>query len=273
MNLNLKANKTLGQNFLKSESALNKIIETGKVSAEDFVLEIGPGQGALTEKLLGARAKVLAIEKDPRMIKFLQQKFVSEIKSSQLVLKAGDILEINPEDVPEIRAANFEYKLIANIPYYITGEILRKFLSTNRAPNQMVLLVQKEVAKRITEEKSLLSISVKAYSKPYFVQTVKAGSFVPAPKVDSAIISLEEISKEFFEKHRIDDETFFKIVRAGFAHKRKKLLSNLKKTFKIEPEKIENIFDEIELKYTARPEELNIDQWGIIVNKIKAFLI
>lgn len=272
------AKKSLGQNFLKSESALRKIIETSNIQpnsgANDFVLEIGPGRGALTEYLLAAGATVTAIEADFEMIKFLQEKFATEISTGKLKLIHDDILKFDIEKFgKEISldetSASKNYKLIANIPYYITGEIIRKFLSAENQPSQIILLVQKEVADRIVArseksgengKESILSISVKVYCEPKFIQTVKAGSFVPAPKVDSAIISFSSISKKNFARLS-DEKKFFDILHAGFAHKRKMLFSNLKEKLNLSTEQIEKIIAETKLDKNIRAENLSVDDW------------
>ncbi len=158
------AKKSLGQNFLKSKRALSEIISAGEVNHDDLVLEIGPGQGALTEKILETGAKVIAVEKDDRLISLLNEKFIKETNSGQFTLIHGDILDL---DLAFLK--NSEFKLIANIPYYITGLIFRKFLEGNIQPSKIVIMVQKEIADRIIArdgKESLLSISVKAYGQP-----------------------------------------------------------------------------------------------------------
>ena len=235
-----KAKKSLGQNFLKSSIALKKIIEAGEISPEDIILEIGPGKGALTEKLLSAQSAshneadkektgcVIAVEKDQNLFVFLSEKFAKEIKNKKLTLKEDDILKV--------QAGPGQYKVVANIPYNITGAILKKFLTEKNQPSMMVLMVQNEVAKRICvqagpgrkRKESILSISVKAYGEPKIIMKVPTRYFSPAPKVDSAIISIKNISRKTFIENKINEKKFWEIVRAGFAHKRKKLSSNLK---------------------------------------------
>lgn len=240
-----KAKKSFGQNFLKSALALKKILEAGEVSKGDIILEIGPGKGALTEKLLETGAKVIAIEKDRDLIKILQEKFENEIKNKKLILINEDILEYKISDLSfsnglaESKTRRTEdlgktsnllyYKIIANIPYNITGAILKKFLTEENKPERMVLMVQNEVAKRIATEKSesILSISVKAYGKPKIIMKVPARYFSPAPKVDSAILSITNISNQNFKDKKLE-EKFWLLVKSGFAHKRKVLSSNLK---------------------------------------------
>lgn len=251
---NMQAKKSLGQHFLKSERALTSIVDTGKLSSDDTVVEIGPGHGALTERLLNTGARVIAIEKDDELYELLKTKFVKEINSGQLTLVHEDILNFNLDTLPST------YKLVANIPYNITGAILEKFLSEEQQPILMVLLVQKEVAERIVArggKESILSISVKAYGNPHYIERVLAGSFVPAPSVDSAIIKIDQISKQFFEKFKELD--FFKLLKAGFQSKRKKLSSNLSQIF--DKSKVKEVFDKLNLDENVRAEDISVDVW------------
>jgi len=223
-----RAKKSLGQNFLKSEAALRKIIEAGEITPEDIILEIGPGKGVLTEKLLDSGVKVIAVEKDHELFEFLKIKFAKEIETGKLKLVHDDILEFKVESY---KVEN--YKIIANIPYNITGAILKKFLAGEHQPERLVLMVQHDVAQRIVardQKESILSISVKAYGEPKMLMKVPARYFTPAPKVDSAILVIKNISREFFIKNKITEERFWEIVKKGFAHKRKKLAGNLKNT-------------------------------------------
>ena len=265
---NHRAKKSLGQNFLKSSAILKKIIEAGEVKDTDAVLEIGPGKGALTEVLLESAGKVLAIEKDSSLVEFLKEKFAKEITEGKLELVEGDVLEFDARFAQLDFFVAQKYKIVANIPYNITGAILKKFLTAESQPTMMVLLVQLEVAKRIsTEEKeSLLSVSVKAYGKPKNVVKVPARYFSPAPKVDSAVIKISNISREFFIKNNIDEELFWQTLRAGFAHKRKILLSNLKTA--IPETNWGDLFDQIKLDKKTRAEDLNLDQWAKLCAKL-----
>ncbi len=240
-----KAKKSLGQNFLKSNLALNKIIEAGEIVKDDVVLEIGPGKGALTEKLLEKAGLVIAVEKDNELFEFLKNKFSEQINSGSLVLVNDDILKCSASSLfPLLRPSPSEwdprsqkkrrvltqYKIIANIPYNITGAILKKFLTEKNQPELMVLMVQNEVAKRIVArdaKESILSVSVKAYGEPKMIMKVPARYFSPAPKVDSAVIKINNINRNIFE-NEINEEKFWEIVKNGFAHKRKKLSGNLK---------------------------------------------
>jgi len=218
--------RRLGQHFLKSKDVVRKIIRPGEVSYRDTILEIGPGKGILTEELLKNAGSVFAIEKDTELFESLQKKFKSEIKQGKLVLINDDILSLKIENY---KLEN--YKVIANIPYYITGAILKKFLTGEHQPERMVLLVQREVGERVVAragKESILSISVKAYGVPKVVARVPARYFSPAPKVDSAILSITDISRHVFVKNKLNEERFWQIVKKAFAHKRKKLAGNLK---------------------------------------------
>ncbi len=256
-----KAKKSLGQNFLKSVPALNAIISSGEIKKYDIVLEIGPGKGALTEKLLEKSGKVIAIEKDRDLLEILQEKFKEEIKNGKFVLINEDVLNY------EIKEKN--YKIIANIPYNITGAILKKFLTSKNQPERMVLMVQNEVARRIVArdgDESILSISVKAYGNPKIVMKVSARYFSPAPKVDSAIIAINNISRETFNKNNIKEEKFWELVKNGFAHKRKVLVSNLKDLHK--KEKILEIFETLNISEKTRAEDLTLENWIAITKML-----
>ncbi|HVU80157.1 MAG TPA: 16S rRNA (adenine(1518)-N(6)/adenine(1519)-N(6))-dimethyltransferase RsmA [Candidatus Paceibacterota bacterium] len=213
--------KSLGQHFLTSRHYVELIADTAALKPGEWVLEIGPGEGVLTAELLARGARVAAVEKDNRLMPVLAEKFSKELEEGRFVLIEGDVLEKSIEMAEP-------YKLVANIPYYITGAILEKFLSGPNQPSMMVLLVQKEVAERIAREKkeSILSLSVKAYGSPKYIKTVPAGAFSPPPSVDSAILSIENVSRKNFAD-AAQEQRFFELLHAGFAHKRKLLVRNL----------------------------------------------
>lgn len=270
--MNIPPKKSLGQNFLKSKTALNKMLEAGEVTAEDIVLEVGPGKGALTEKLLEKALRVIAVEKDDRLIPFLQEKFAVEITNGKLEIVHADILNFEPEHnlTPALSLTNEReksYKIIANIPYYITGQFLRKFLESNCQPERIVVMVQKEIAQRIVAndgKESLLSISVKVFGTPKMVMKVDKENFLPVPKVDSAILLVSNISKNFFTENKITEEQFFKILHAGFAHKRKMLMGNLKSSF---PEADwEKKFTSAKLPPKVRAEDLTLVDWKNLIS-------
>ena len=267
------AKKSLGQNFLNSKSVARDIVRAANLVEGETILEIGPGKGFLTTELLSAGAHVLAVEKDDRMIPLLQEKFAEEIIQKKFTLIHGDILEFitgaspigSTSRVPEVEPMGSlelpsSYKLVANIPYSLTGMIIRSFLEASKKPERMVLMVQKEVAMRIVardKKESILSIAVKVYGTPKLVKKVPARYFTPSPKVDSAILSIENISgKNFPTKAR--EKAFFEILHAGFAHKRKFLAGNLKNFL---GDKTLSILAEAPVPEKSRAENLTLDQW------------
>lgn len=250
------AKKSLGQHWLRSERVARLIVGQAQLEAGDIILEIGPGTGFLTKFLLQTGANIIAIEKDDRAVILLQEKFSAEIKSGKLKLIHADILELDLEKL------NLEkYKLVANIPYYITGQIIRKFLSeADPQPEKMVLLVQDEVAKRIVGKnpstslrgrESLLSISVKVYGNPKYVQKVPAKLFLPIPKVASAVLLIDKISKNNFKN--ISEQKFFEIVKSGFSSKRKMLRNHL--------EISSETFAKCGVSEKNRAEDLTLENW------------
>lgn len=251
----MQPKKSLGQNFLTSIPARIAIVKAGNLTVDDTVLEIGPGRGFLTEELLSTGAFIVTLEKDRELVPYLQEKFTT-YKNFSIV--EGDALTFEPSNNKQFAKG---YKLIANIPYYITGAILEYYLSNKNQPSQMVVLVQKEVAERVVakdKKESILSIAVKAYGDPKIVYRVKRGSFNPIPNVDSAVLSIENISRKNFvnKKH---EENFFKVVKSGFAHKRKFLISNLKE--KIELVDWHGKFIETGLNEKIRAEDVTLSEW------------
>jgi len=252
------AKKSLGQNFLTSIPARIAIIEAGECKASDTILEIGPGRGFLTKALLDTGAHVVALEKDQDLIPVLKEQFPDQAASGQLQLLEGDALLFEPGEAGLVSG---KWKLIANIPYYITGAILSRYLSHTNQPETMVVLVQKEVAERICardEKESILSLAVKAYGTPKLVYKVNRGSFNPIPNVDSAVLQITNISRKCFE-NQYHEALFFKIVKAGFAHKRKLLSSNLKEAF--DHIDIPSLFVKENIPEKARAEDLPLAIW------------
>jgi 16S rRNA (adenine1518-N6/adenine1519-N6)-dimethyltransferase len=221
--------------------------------------------GFLTEELLRAGARVFALEKDRELIPILSEKFKDAIHTGNLVLREGDVLSFSPEEETLLSSG---YKLIANIPYYITGAIFEHFLGRKHKPARMVVLIQKEVAERIVVrdgKQSILSLSIAAYGKGKIVTTVGRGSFNPPPTVDSAVLLIEDISGTLF-KNTYEESMFFRIVREGFLHKRKLLLSNLKHTFPMLS--VEKIFEDILLEKSIRAEKVSLLDWKKLTIRI-----
>ena len=221
----MRAKKSLGQNFLTNHAVIDKMIDSLELEKSDVVVEIGPGKGALTKKILEREIKkVVAIEKDERMIDFLQENLE---KQDNLKLEHLDFLEWEPKEKP--------YKLIGNIPFYITGAILKHVFDNLEHPTAMTLLMQKEVAERMVlrdGKNSILGTAINIYSEPKLIATVKPGSFSPPPKVTSAVITFKNIKNPF--KNRGLQEGFFDFLHKIFAGKRKTVTTNLKKHFSTE---------------------------------------
>ncbi len=258
-----RAKKSLGQNFLKSGTILKNIVSVAEVKNNDVVFEIGPGKGALTNYILETGAKVIAIEKDDSLIPLLQETFKDKITSGQFVLVNGDVLRCKPK---ALGLKNKKWKLVANIPYYITGMIIRQFLEDDCQPESMTILVQKEVAKRIVasdKKESILSLSVKLYGTPSYEGTVPRRYFSPAPNVDSAILYIGNIGEKKISKK--DSEKFFALIKPAFAHKRKTIVHNIGKTFGKEI----LIAKLIELGYDekVRAEDLKLSDWMELMKK------
>ncbi len=247
--------KSLGQHFLHAPHYVSLIADTAALVAGERVLEVGPGEGALTRELLARGALVTAVEKDSRLIPILKETFAAEIKSKQLSLFEGDALEMTLDDI-KIQGP---YKVVANIPYYITGALIRKFLSEDKPAASLVLLVQKEVAERIAREKkeSILSLSVKVYGSPHYIKTVPRGAFVPAPGVDSAILSVTGVSRNNLKDAAAEDR-FFSIVKAGFAQKRKLLKRTLEAVL---GKDTAVLFAAAGIPENARAEDLPLESW------------
>jgi len=243
----------LGQHFLTRPEIAGRVADAVPLEPNTTVLEVGPGHGILTHELLARVAHVVAVEKDPALIAELDQTFAEAIAAGKLVLLQEDIRNVDPMQTPELAGG---YVVVANIPYYLTGYLVRKFLTVRQQPTSMSLLVQKEVAERVVAKdgkESLLSLSVKAYGKPHYVCTVKAGSFSPPPNVDSAILTIEHISREHFAE--IDEQHFFKILRTGFANKRKLLASNVRGLVPLET------VERCNVQQKVRAEELSLHDW------------
>lgn len=224
------AKKSLGQNFLMHARIAQRIALVAQLAPDAVAFEIGPGTGMLTRELLKVAGKVVALEADYELFEKLQIDFAREITEGRIELVSGDIRTFDITTLPK------GYALVANIPYYLTGEIFRMFLASANQPSVMTLLVQKEVADRIVGnpeqsrgtrgKESILSLSVKAYGTPKREFLVPRGAFVPAPNVDSAVLTIRDISRKHFASHK-EEERFFALIHAGFAHKRKFVRKNL----------------------------------------------
>lgn len=258
-----KAKKSLGQHFLTSDTVPGWMADAAKLKEGDIVLEVGPGTGVLTRELLSRGAKVIALETDIRALKLLGKEFDEEIEAGQLILHHMDVRRI---DFEHLKVSDGAYKLVANIPYYLSGHLFRTFLESRVQPSTLVFLVQKEVAVRIAREKkeSLLSLSVKVYGDPEYVRTVSRGHFNPKPAVDSAILAVRNIGR----KRLYNDMApcFFNILHLGFGSKRKQLMGNLSKRY--DRELLVHIFSTCSIPEDARAEDIGLEKWLEVTNAL-----
>jgi len=255
------AKKSLGQNFLMHAKTAERIAMASGVGKEDTVLEIGPGTGLLTKPLLAQAKHVIAVEADGVLVSVLKETFEKEIADKKLTLIESDIRAFDPASIKG------PYALVANIPYYITGEIIRTFLTAKHKPTSMTLLVQKEVAERIARSPkgSLLQIAVKIFGNPAYEFTVPRGAFKPAPNVDSAVISIRDIKAPFGSA--AEESRFFEVLRAGFAHKRKLLAGNLSALSS--KTALTAAFVAAGVPEKARAEELPLSAWRSLAKSLK----
>jgi 16S rRNA (adenine1518-N6/adenine1519-N6)-dimethyltransferase len=254
-----KAKKQFGQHFLKDTRVCKKMIDASDLQKKDTVLEIGPGEGVLTAFLLESGAHVIAIEKDRDLIPILRARFQKAITAKKLMLIEGDIRDI---DLKKLKLA--QYKVIANIPYYISGLLFRFFLENKLQPQVLTFLVQKEVAERICakdHKESILSLAVKAYGEPVYIYTVKRGAFAPPPRVDSAVLSIKNISRKNFSSKK-HESTYFSLIKQGFHAPRKQIGGIFKKD-----EAVLKLLEDEGIGRTTRPEDISFSSWVSISRK------
>jgi 16S rRNA (adenine1518-N6/adenine1519-N6)-dimethyltransferase len=267
----LWAKHGLGQNFLVDRDALNKIIHAADLGQDDLVIEVGPGLGTLTEELIEKAGKVAAVEIDDKLAELLASKYRIAVSQptllnhdSKLLVLNSDILKIN---IPEL-VGDRKYKVIANIPYYITSKIIKLFLTTPNKPKSIVLLVQKEVAERICAkpgDMSVLALSVQAYGKPEIIGIVPRESFFPSPDVDSAILKISDINYVLSET---SEDVLFRAIKVGFSSRRKTLVNNLSSGYHIDKKNAADIIKSIGLSENVRAQELSLEEWVSLTKAI-----
>ena len=297
----LRPSKRLGQNFLIDKKMLSKIIKAADLSQNDLVLEIGPGLGGITQALAQKVKKVIAVEKDKRLIEALKE-VLKDYKNIEII--QGDILKIQglplktaskgchrglrpclrqgriresdhwtihpkeqPLNNPVLKFIKKPYKFIANLPYYITAPTIRMFLESKNPPQEMILLVQKEVGQRICArppQMNLLAVAIQLYSQPKIISYISKKSFWPQPKVNSAIVKINQIEKP----EDINTKKFFKTVKAGFASPRKQLINNLSQGLNLEKGEIKKALAQCRLDTQVRAENLSIDNWKELIKRV-----
>lgn len=269
-NNGIKPNFTYGQNFLIDEFVLQDIADAAKVTKEDNVLEIGPGVGNLTRVLAERAGFLLSVEKDPKFFQILHN--VKKDFKDNFRFEIADALEFNFLKVFSDRleeGSKLKYKVVANIPYYITGKILKMLMYAKTKPESVTILTQKEVAQNVCAKPgnlSVLAISVQLFGVPELVAPVLARSFYPAPKVDSAIL---KITLDKTPRYKLADEKkFFKIVKACFTGKRKQIHNTMTNNLGLDKARALEILNQLKIKPTSRPQELSIEDWIRLVEKL-----
>ncbi|MDY7019146.1 MAG: 16S rRNA (adenine(1518)-N(6)/adenine(1519)-N(6))-dimethyltransferase RsmA [Chloroflexota bacterium] len=264
--INVRPKKRFGQHFLIDKQVLTHIISAAELSPSDVVIEIGPGFGILTKELAKQAAKVIAVEIDAEIISTLRKK-ISSFANANVI--HGDILKISPEQLlggTDLKvcpsSASRRYKVVANLPYYITSPVLRHFLEASVKPSIMVVMVQKEVGEAVVAasgKMSLLSLRVQFYSKPTIIAYVPANSFYPSPKVNSVILRLDVYPKPLVEV--ADAASFFDIISCGFSSPRKQLRNSLAQAFGIPPSQVALLLEKTGVAAERRAETLDHEEW------------
>jgi 16S rRNA (adenine1518-N6/adenine1519-N6)-dimethyltransferase len=253
--------KELGQHWLTDRFVLGEIADAANIDPADTVLEIGPGLGTLTSELLRRSQKVVAVEFDRE----LAAKLPGQFPGKNLEVRNEDILAFDLSGLPK------EYVVVANVPYYITSKIIQKLMTTDHKPRIAVLLVQKEVAERIAAQPgdmSILAISAQVYAEARLDIEVPKEFFTPPPKVDSQVIVLETRNKPLIAA--TDEKTFFRLVKAGFSSKRKKLRSSLAGGLNIEKTDVERLLGDAGISPDIRAQDLSIEDWKQIAERYHA---
>ena len=276
------AKKSLGQNFLRCEWVVDEIIRAAKLTPEDTVLEVGPGTGVLTRALAAAAGHVIAVEKDERLASTLHDELKKE-EITNVKIVSADILKVLPQlfaayNLPatldrRLQPGEASYKLVANIPYYLTGHLFRLIFEQDRLPKKVVLMLQKEVAERIAARPprmSMPALAVQVFGVPEIIAAVPASCFTPEPKVDSAILKISDISDDFFPKNKIEKAVFFETARRGFSQKRKTLANSLAVLAGGDKSEIVRALSAVGLAPRTRPEELSPQNWADLVREFRA---
>lgn len=269
---NISANKSLGQNFLIDDEAVSTIVDTAKVTKDDLIIEIGPGLGTLTSKLLEKAGKVIAIELDKKMVLVLEDRF-SLYDNFECINE--DVLKVDLESlISEEKSKGLKTtKIVANLPYYITTPIIMKLLEEKLDIETITVMIQKEVADRLVAEPGkantgAITYAINYYTNPKVVLQVPNTAFIPAPDVNSTVIQLEVLQKPKIDV--IDEEMFFKVIKYAFMQRRKTLLNSLTNSKILgEKEYIEKMLSELGIEKTIRAENLSLEEFAKIANWIK----
>lgn len=263
----LRPRKALGQHFLVDRGALARIVAAADLREDDTVIEVGPGPGILTRELLPRAGRVIAVEKDERMAALLAGELGNQRK---LAVVPGDILQLDLEELLLDHGGAPPYKVVANLPYYAAAPIIRHFLEATARPRLLVVMLQREVAQRVVARPGamgLLSVATQLYAAPRLVSVVRAGSFYPAPKVDSAIVRLDVRERPQVEAD--DVQGFFRVVRAGFSAPRKQLANSLAQGLGMERLQVALALEAAGLSPRRRAEGLSLEEWAVVCQALR----
>lgn len=262
----LHPRKRLGQNFLTDPVALERIVMAADLSAGDVVLEVGAGVGTLTRPLARQAKRVIALELDDDLVEILREQ-TADLPNVEIL--HGDVLRFSPSGF-----SPRGYKLVGNLPYYITSAVLRHFLEGEPRPRLMVVTVQREVAERIVArpgEMSLLAVSVQFYGQPRVVARIPAGAFYPPPKVDSAVVRIDVCDRPIpLLGKEVDEVAFFRVVRAGFSQKRKTLRNSLSAGLRLSPATVGESLENVGVDPRRRAETLSLREWARVAKVLGA---
>lgn len=253
----IKANKGLGQHFLIDKESIDAIIDAAEITPDDTILEVGPGLGVMTDELAKTEAQIVAVETDHNLVELLRRRLPENVR-----VEEADIMKFNLAELPA------DYKVVANVPYYITSPIIRLLMESKNPPTQSVLLIQKEVAERIASkpgDMSILALSVQYYADVELVVDVPRDRFYPIPNVDSTVIKLVRKDQPAFEA---DTAKLFRLIKAGFGEKRKQLRNSLSGGLQMTSDEAAGLIEQAGLKETARAQELSLEQWKSLYDAV-----
>jgi 16S rRNA (adenine1518-N6/adenine1519-N6)-dimethyltransferase len=260
----LSPRKDLGQNFLTDPAILSRIVSAADLSPKDLVVEVGAGTGTLTRAVAEAAGRVVALELDRRLVEILQEQLAD--------LPNVDIHHANVLSHPIAGLGHRGYKVVGNLPYYITSAVLRRFLEAEPRPQILVVTVQREVAERIVAspgDMSLLAVSVQFYGRPRIVMRIRAGAFYPPPKVDSAVVRIDVFEQPTVTlSERCSEERFFRVVRAGFSQKRKTLRNSLRGGLGLSAAMVEKALQQAGVDDRRRAETLSLQDWAAVAEAL-----
>ena len=268
----IQANKSLGQNFLIDDCVIEKIIESSNIEKEDLIIEIGPGLGVLTERLLKKSNNVVVIEIDKKMIEILQNRFCL---NRNLEIINNDVLKVDLEKLIKNKKEQTninKVKIVANLPYYISTPIIMKLLENRLEISEIIVMVQKEVAQRLgaetgTREAGAITYAVEYYAQATPIIDVPKESFIPSPKIESQVIKLEVRQNPKIEVE--DEKLLFNIIQKSFMQRRKTLSNALINNRKLDSkEEVEKMFKTLEIPSNVRGEKLTLEEFGKIANYV-----